>query len=76
MPHRWICTVFEEMRALDKTRNYRPLLSLIEEAQAMANRMEAKLYDAGDLEELPERIKDLKAEVKALEQQKRELERD
>ncbi len=40
-PNRYICTVFEEMRKLDANKNYSSLLSLIEEAQILANRMEA-----------------------------------
>jgi len=73
MPNRTMCSVLEEMRALNKTRNYGPLAGLIEEVQSMGNRMEAGLYDGNDLkydrkrhEELKEEIKELKAEKKKL----------
>lgn len=50
MPNRTICNVLEEMRQCHETRNFSYLLGLIEEAQSMANRMEAALYDQSDLD--------------------------
>ena len=42
-PYRTLCDVLDEMRSTYKTRNFASLLGLIEEAQMMGNRMEAKL---------------------------------
>lgn len=50
MPNRTLCSVLHEMRECCKTSNYSYLPGLIEEAQSMGNRMEAALYDKGDLE--------------------------
>ena len=69
---RTLCDVLEEMRTLNKTRNYSYLESLIEEAQSMGNRMEAGLGDKNSLDQLHQKIKDLKNEKKSLE---KELER-
>jgi uncharacterized protein YecA (UPF0149 family) len=54
------------MRECYKTRNFNYLLGLIEEAQNMANRMEAALWDVHDYERLHQEIKELKEEKKAL----------
>ncbi len=72
-PNRVICSVLDEMRKLNETRNYSALLSLIEEAQMLANRMEAKLSDIKDRESLNEDITKLKKELKALRKEKKEL---
>ena len=64
--NRFICTVFEEMRNCLKTYNFSVLPSLIEEAQILANRMEAKLYDVKDLNTLHDKIKQKKKEIKEL----------
>ncbi len=40
---RTICATFAAMRACDQTRNYAPMVGLIEEAQIYANKMEAGL---------------------------------
>jgi len=48
MPNRLICDVFREMRDAHEHRNYGYMKGLIEEAQTLANRMEAKLYDQKD----------------------------
>lgn len=50
--NRTLCEVLEDMRKLDKTKNYSGLLGLIEEAQSMGNRMEAGLSDQKDLSKL------------------------
>lgn len=66
-PHRTLCDVFSEMWALHKTRNYASLLALVEEAQSMANRMEAGLYYQKDIEALHKERKRLKASIKEME---------
>lgn len=73
MPNRLICTVYEEMRICIKTLNFALLPSLIEEAQVLANRMEAKLYTISDFEHLESQVRELKKERKEL-QKKKELE--
>lgn len=50
--NRTLCDVLEDMRKLDKTRNYGAMSGLIEEAQAMGNRMEAGLSNTKDLNKL------------------------
>ena len=73
--HRTMCDVLEEMRQSDKTKNYAYLMSLIEEAQSMANRMEAALSDAKDIKNLQATVSELKKEVKKLEAKKKKLRR-
>jgi archaellum component FlaC len=78
---RFVCTVIEEMRKslsvigeysvnglvkLKEQTDFIHLLSLVEEMQTLANRMEAKLSDQSELEELHEKISKLKKEAKAL----------
>lgn len=75
-PNRTLCAVLEEMRRLNETRNYAPLLSLIEEAQVMGNRMEAGLSDIKDHKSLLEDISKLKKELKALRKEKKEIKTD
>lgn len=50
--HRTMCDVLQEMRDCWKTRNFSPMRGLIEEAQGMANRMEAALGANRDLNEI------------------------
>ncbi len=71
MPNRLICSVLDEIRECHKTRNYSYLVGLIEEAQVLANRMEAKLYTIKNFEYLEQSVKELKAEQKKLEQEKK-----
>jgi len=73
MPNRTVCAVLDEIRALDKTKNYSSLLSLIEETQFMVNRMESKLYDMHDHERLLKEIKRLEQDVKRLRAEKSKL---
>lgn len=73
MMNRTVCSVLEEMRKCHETRNYTYLIGLIEEAQSMVNRMEAALWDQKDLKRLRDDYKTLKAEVQALEEQKKFL---
>ena len=64
--NRTLCDVLEAMRACDKTKNYASLLGLVEEAQLMANRMEAGLYDKEDVKNWTKTRSKLKKEIKAL----------
>lgn len=80
MPNRTLCSVLEEMRKCNETRNYTYLLGLIEEAQSLGNRMEAALGDKQDVahysdkrHELRKECKELKKEVDALKKEKAEL---
>ena len=68
MTNRYLCSVLEEMRECTRTLNFSYLLGLVEEAQTLASRMEAKLYDVKDFELLHE-------EIKALEKKKKNLEK-
>lgn len=65
--NRTLCNVFEEMRACDKTKNYAPLLGLIEEAQCYVNRMEASLADQHELKSLHEKLIKSRRELEKLE---------
>lgn len=47
--NRTICDVLDDMRILDKSKNYSALMGLIAEAQIMGNRMESALSDQKDL---------------------------
>jgi pyrimidine operon attenuation protein/uracil phosphoribosyltransferase len=69
-----LCDVLHEMRECNKTLNFSYLIGLVEEAQTLANRMEAKLYDIKDFERLHDDIKDLKKKKKKLEEKIEELE--
>lgn len=64
--NRTLCDVLEEMRTCVKTLNFAPMLSLIEEAQGMGNRMESALDDVKDYERIQEDLHDLRAEYKDL----------
>ena len=65
--NRYLCEVLTEMRTCSETKNYSYLLSLIEEAQTLANRMEASLYDKKDYTSIKSKIKEKKEELKKLE---------
>ena len=71
--NRSLCDVLNEMRTANETRNYSYLAGLIEEAQSMANRMEAALSDISDIDRLHERRKELHKEVEALRDKKGEI---
>ena len=73
MLNRSMCDVLEEIRTCYKTRNFSYLLSLVEEAQTMANRMEAGLWDQKDFARLMEEKRSLKLEIKKLKSDKKEL---
>jgi len=64
MANRYLCSVLDEMRECTKTLNFSYLLGLIEEAQTLGNRMEAKLYEIKDFERLHEDIRDSKKKKK------------
>ena len=70
--NRYVCTVLEEMRKCLTTYNFSVLPSLIEEAQILVNRMEAKLHDIKDLDTLHDKIKEKKKELKDLEDKLKE----
>ena len=53
MPNRTMCNVLEEMRALDKTRNYTPLAGLIEEAAQLSEDENFKAYLKSKAADLP-----------------------
>ena len=65
--NRYLCDVLSEMRTCTETSNYSILLSLIEEAQVMANRMEASLYDKNDYTSIKKMIAEKKVELKKIE---------
>ena len=67
--NRTICSVFEEMRSCNETKNYSYLLGLIEEAQSMANKMESKIDLIKDFEEMKDKYKEL-------EERKNDLKKD
>lgn len=73
MPSRSLCSVLEEMRKCNETRNYSYMLGLIEEVQTMANRMEAALWEQKDFTRMSEKISRLKKEIKELEAKKEQL---
>lgn len=73
-PNRYICSVLEEIRKCHETRNYSILVSLVEEAQTLANRMESALNDYGDYDRMLEERKDLKKELKQLNNKIKEAE--
>ena len=66
MPNRTICSVLQEMRECAKTSNYSYLPGLIEEAQSLANRMEAALWDQKDFIRAQQQHKQLKSEIAAM----------
>ena len=68
--HRTLCDILEEMRKCYDTRNFSHILGLIEEAQSMANRMEASLDDKRDIKEWTKLRDKLKKEIRELENKK------
>ncbi len=70
--NRTVCDVLSDMRKCVKTLNFAALLSLIEEVQTMANRMEAALSDKKDIAEMQAERAKLKVEIKALRKKKKE----
>ena len=64
--NRTLCDVLEDMRKCDLTKNYSPMLGLIEEAQIMGNKMEAGLHDKRDFKHYKDKLKKLQKEYKKL----------
>lgn len=82
-PNRVVCSVLEEMRdalkILDRynIKTYRSIMNmLIEETQSMVNRMEASIHDKNDVEDMIEKRRELKREIKKLKAEKVKLEGD
>ena len=65
--NRYLCDVLSEMRTCSESNNFSYLPSLVEEAQTLANRMEASLYDKRDYTAIKKMIAEKKVELKKLE---------
>ena len=74
--NRYICDVLDEMRKSFSTYNFSSFMSLIEEAQIMANRMESSLGDLKNLRSLHDDISIEKKELKKLKKEKKKLEEE
>lgn len=70
---RYMCTVLEEMREAIKSMNFSYMGSLVEEAQMLANRMEAGLDHVRSLKDLAKDLAKLKDARKALKQEVQDL---
>ena len=70
--NRTLCSVLEDMRTADKNKNYSYFLAMIDEAQYLANRMEASLGDLKDVRALKEERAKLKEEVMKLRKEKKD----
>ena len=66
MPNRYVCDVLDEIRKLNKARNYGSLLGMVEEVQTLVNRMEAALGDKAEYQRWHDKAKEEKAEYKKL----------
>ena len=73
--NRTLCSALEEMRKCYETRNFAALAGLIEEVQTYANRMEAKLSDVNDYENLKAAYKCLQKKIEALKKEEESYER-
>nr|AKH46777.1 hypothetical protein [uncultured marine virus] len=73
---RTLCEVLEEMRACYKTRNFCNMDGLIEEAQSMGNRMEARLEEMKEYDNLHKTIKELEKKKKTLQKETKEKKND
>lgn len=76
MPTRYICDVLDEMRQCYKTMNFGCMRGLIEEAQIMANRMEASLREQKDYNTWVEKTKKEKQEYNNLLQQTNKMRKE
>jgi len=74
--NRTLCDVLEDMRKCDLTKNYSPMLGLIEEAQIMGNKMEAGLNDKRDVKRYRNELKKLQKQYKKLSAKKEALEEE
>ena len=64
--NRTFCDVLSDMRLCNKTQNYGPMESLIEELQIKGNRMEGAISDKGDIASMNKEWSELKKKVKKL----------
>jgi chromosome segregation ATPase len=71
--NRYLCDVLEDMRRCIKSLNFSPLKGLVEEAQAMAGRMEAALGDQKDLLRLQDELSKARREYRKLEREYNDL---
>ena len=71
--NRTMCSILENIRAMDKSKNYSALLGAVEELQWAAERMEAAISDAKDINNLKEHRAELRDEVKKLEAKVKKL---
>lgn len=71
--NRYLCDIIEEMRTCIKVLNFSPLLSLIEELQVLANRMEKALEQHKDIPKLHEDLCKLKDARRTLKKEIKEL---
>ena len=76
MTYRTLCEVLDEMRKCHKTHNYSYLLGLIEEAQSMANKMEAALEYGRDIKYLHKEEKELRKRIEELREKAKKLEKE
>ena len=74
MTNRPVCDVLEEMRECFKHFNFALLPSLIEEVQLAVNRMESKLWDLKDWEQLKDDIRERRLELKRIKDEKEKME--
>lgn len=72
--NRTLCDVLEDMRRCYKTRNFSPILALIEEAQIMGNSMEAAIGDKDNRKELKEQYSVMRKKYKRLKRKLKVLE--
>ena len=72
--NRHVCDVLADMRKCVESMNFSALAGLIEEAQVMANRMEAALSDQKDLLKINTEVSKARKAYKALEREYKELE--
>lgn len=76
---RFICSVLEDIRLANRSKNYQMIDQLVEEAQILANRMEGQLeyysqldYKIHDIESMLDRKAELKKEILELRLEKAE----
>ena len=65
-PARTICAVLDDMRNCYKSYNFGAILSLIEECQMLANRMEASLETEHTYEQRREKLRKVEQKLKKL----------
>lgn len=65
-PNQTICSVLSAIRKCHETRNYSYLLGLVENAQYLADKMEAALNDKADVREWTIKRDQLKREIRTL----------